>query len=318
MFSQKKITGSRQTAARLSASWNAPWAAAPSPKKATATLSSPRSCGRHGGTVGDRKAGRHDAVGPEDPEPGVGDVHRAAAAPVGSLVPGHQLGEHAHGIQALGQAVAVAAVGGGDDVVGAQRPARADGRRLLADGEVDEAGDQAVAVELGDPLLEAADQHHAALHLQQVGRGSTERLADAVTIVYCTDRYKREADVRRRSRSPTSFPTAGEVAGKRVVITGAGRGLGHAARPRLLRGRRAVALVARTERDLKAVAETLPGPSLVLSGDVTDEDFNEAVADAAVARVGWPRRLDLQRRHLAGRGRPARDRAWASGGRSST
>ena len=47
-----------------------------------------------------------------------------------------------------------------------------------------------------------------------------------------------------------------------------------------------VALVARTERDLKAVAERLPGPSLVLSGDVTDEDVNEAVADAMVAEWG--------------------------------
>ena len=47
-----------------------------------------------------------------------------------------------------------------------------------------------------------------------------------------------------------------------------------------------VALVARTEKDLKAVAEALPGPSLVLSGDVTDEDFNEAVADATMAEWG--------------------------------
>ena len=34
------------------------------------------------------------------------------------------------------------------------------------------------------------------------------------------------------------------------------------------------------------MAEALPGPSLVLSGDVTDEDFNEAVADATVAEWG--------------------------------
>ncbi len=47
-----------------------------------------------------------------------------------------------------------------------------------------------------------------------------------------------------------------------------------------------MALVARTEKDLKAVAEALPGPSLVLGGDVTDEDFNEAVADATVAEWG--------------------------------
>src|SRR5262249_53888936 len=45
-------------------------------------------------------------------------------------------------------------------------------------------------------------------------------------------------------------------------------------------------LVARTETDLKAVAGELPGPSLVLAGDVTDAGFNEAVADATVAEWG--------------------------------
>ena len=173
MFSQKKITGSRQTAARLSASWNAPWAAAPSPKNATATPSSSPQLRGHRGAVGDRKAGGHDAVGAEDPELRVGDVHGAAAASVGPLVAGHQLGEHALGVQALGQAVAVAAVGRGDHVVGAQRPARADRRRLLADGEVHEAGDQAVAVEVGHPLLEPADEQHATLHLELGRREGT-------------------------------------------------------------------------------------------------------------------------------------------------
>ena len=47
-----------------------------------------------------------------------------------------------------------------------------------------------------------------------------------------------------------------------------------------------MALVARTEVDLKAVADELPGPSIVLGGDVTDEEFNEAVADATVAEWG--------------------------------
>ncbi len=45
-------------------------------------------------------------------------------------------------------------------------------------------------------------------------------------------------------------------------------------------------LVARTEADLKTLADELPGPSLVVPGEVTDEDFNEAVADAAVAEWG--------------------------------
>ena len=47
-----------------------------------------------------------------------------------------------------------------------------------------------------------------------------------------------------------------------------------------------VALVARTEKDLKAVAGELPGPSLVLSGDVRDAAFNDAVADATVGEWG--------------------------------
>jgi hypothetical protein len=41
LFSQQKTIGRLQRAARLSASWNSPSAAAPSPKKATATVSWP-------------------------------------------------------------------------------------------------------------------------------------------------------------------------------------------------------------------------------------------------------------------------------------
>ena len=43
LFSHTNTTGSRQTAARFSASWNAPMLVAPSPKNATATWSVPRS-----------------------------------------------------------------------------------------------------------------------------------------------------------------------------------------------------------------------------------------------------------------------------------
>ncbi len=85
---------------------------------------------------------------------------------------------------------------------------------------------------------------------------------------------------------PPSFPVPGAVAAKRVVITGASRGLGALLAHAFSRAGSSVALVARTEKDLKAVAAALPGPSVVLSGDVTDEDFNEAVADAAVATWG--------------------------------
>ena len=82
------------------------------------------------------------------------------------------------------------------------------------------------------------------------------------------------------------FPGPGDVSGKRVAITGASRGLGSLLAHAFSRAGASVALVARTETDLKAVAATLPGPSVVLSGDVTDEDFNEAVADAVLAEWG--------------------------------
>lgn len=85
---------------------------------------------------------------------------------------------------------------------------------------------------------------------------------------------------------PASFPSPAAVAGKRVVITGASRGLGSLLAHAFSAGGAAVALVARTEADLKAVAAALPGPSLVLAGDVVGEDFNEQVADATVGEWG--------------------------------
>src|SRR5438045_5365791 len=85
---------------------------------------------------------------------------------------------------------------------------------------------------------------------------------------------------------PRSFPAGGDVTGKRVVVTGASRGLGRLLAHAFSQAGAHVALVARTEVDLKEVAEELPGPSLVFSGDVTDEAFNEAIADATVVEWG--------------------------------
>jgi len=88
-----------------------------------------------------------------------------------------------------------------------------------------------------------------------------------------------------RIRIPASFPDAG-VAGRRVVITGAGRGLGELLAHAFSAAGATVALVARTERDLKAVAAALPGESLVFAGDVRDEEFNLAVATGCAAELG--------------------------------
>ena len=85
---------------------------------------------------------------------------------------------------------------------------------------------------------------------------------------------------------PESFAGAADVTGKRVVITGASRGLGRLLAHAFSEGGARITLVARTETDLKTVADEIPGPSLVLSGEVTDADFNEAVADATVTEWG--------------------------------
>jgi len=85
---------------------------------------------------------------------------------------------------------------------------------------------------------------------------------------------------------PASFAPVGDVAGKRVVITGASRGLGRLLAHAFSDAGARVALVARTETDLKSVAAELRGSSIVCTGEVTDEDFNEVVADATVAEWG--------------------------------
>jgi NAD(P)-dependent dehydrogenase (short-subunit alcohol dehydrogenase family) len=85
---------------------------------------------------------------------------------------------------------------------------------------------------------------------------------------------------------PPELPRGGDVSGKRVVLTGASRGLGRLLAHGFSQAGALVALVARTEADLKVLADDLPGPSIICSGDVTDEAFNEAVADATVAAWG--------------------------------
>ena len=90
----------------------------------------------------------------------------------------------------------------------------------------------------------------------------------------------------KRIEIPEQFPAVGDVAGKRVILTGASRGLGELVAHALSRAGAKVALVARTDRDLKEVADALSGPTLRFAGDVRDPDFNEAVADQTVAAWG--------------------------------
>ncbi len=94
------------------------------------------------------------------------------------------------------------------------------------------------------------------------------------------------ADEAQQIEIPASFPSGADVAGRRVVLTGAGRGLGRVLAHAFSQAGASVALVARTVTDLEKLAADLPGPSLVLAGEVTDEAFNESIADAVVEAWG--------------------------------
>lgn len=85
---------------------------------------------------------------------------------------------------------------------------------------------------------------------------------------------------------PAHFPDPGDVAGRRVVLTGAGRGLGRVLAHAFSAAGAYVALVSRTGDDLERLAAELPGKALTLVADVTDADANDAVADAVVAEWG--------------------------------
>jgi NAD(P)-dependent dehydrogenase (short-subunit alcohol dehydrogenase family) len=89
-----------------------------------------------------------------------------------------------------------------------------------------------------------------------------------------------------RIEVPDEFPPVGDVSGKRVVLTGAGRGLGELIAHALSRGGAKVALVARTAGNLAEVADALSGPTLQFAGDVRDPAFNDSVADQVVAAWG--------------------------------
>ena len=76
------------------------------------------------------------------------------------------------------------------------------------------------------------------------------------------------------------------IAGRRVVITGAGRGLGSVLAAAFDAAGAKLALVARSKPALEGVAGRLAGDALVCPGDIRDELFNETVAERMAERFG--------------------------------
>ncbi len=141
--------------------------------------------------VGEAGAERHlaadDAVAAPVVAGGVEEMHRAALA-LGAA--GHLAVELRHErvqLHADRDGVAVVAVGGDDVVVLAHQRAAADGHRLLADVEMQEAADLLGLVGAQAALLEPADAHHHAVQGDLLlgrqrrvdGRGREARLAGA-------------------------------------------------------------------------------------------------------------------------------------------
>src|SRR6266540_2461052 len=128
------------------------------------------------GPAGQRRAAPDDAVGAEHAAGDVGDVHRAALALAGAVDPAEQLGHHRAELDALGDAVAVAAVGRGDEVPVFEVGADADGDRLLTGVEVDEPGDEPVGEQLRHPFLEGSDGHHPVVEPEGLVLGQLHRV----------------------------------------------------------------------------------------------------------------------------------------------
>ena len=160
LFSQTNTTGSRHTAARFTASWNAPMLVVPSPKKHTVTWPLPRILRGPGQPAGDRQVRADDRVGTVVAVRHAGDVHRAALAAADPALPAEQLGQHRVGWRAAGQRVRVTPVGAQRVVAGTERRGGADRDGFLAQPQMNRAVHQALPVQRIDPFLEPAQETH--------------------------------------------------------------------------------------------------------------------------------------------------------------
>jgi NAD(P)-dependent dehydrogenase (short-subunit alcohol dehydrogenase family) len=90
----------------------------------------------------------------------------------------------------------------------------------------------------------------------------------------------------RKAGSRDRGPDIADVTGRRVVITGAGRGLGAALASAFDAAGAKLGLVARSKSALNEVAGRLAGDPLVCAGDVREELFNETVCERMTERFG--------------------------------
>ena len=118
-------------------------------------------------SAGVRQAGADDAVAAEDLEREVGDVHRAAEPVAVSRPLSEHLGHHPAEVGAGRDQVAVRAVMANEVVGVAHDAGGADGDCLLPDAAVRRPEDDALLEQLRGAILEAPDQSHQAVLLEE-------------------------------------------------------------------------------------------------------------------------------------------------------
>ncbi len=116
----------------------------------------------------DRQTAAHDCVAAHEAQHRVEQMHRAPAPLGDSRCLAEQLRHHRPRRSALGQAMAMFAVGRDHVVLVVQAMDGPDCDRFLTGVEMAEAGDLAAGVHLGHFVLETPDQNHAPVQVQQL------------------------------------------------------------------------------------------------------------------------------------------------------
>ena len=115
------------------------------------------------GAGGDDDVRGDHAVRAEHADAEIGDVHRAALAAAASADAAEQFAHHRGAVGAFGERVAVAAMGGEQDVLAREQRDDAGCHRLLPDRGMDGAEHELVAEAAERRLLERADAEHEAV-----------------------------------------------------------------------------------------------------------------------------------------------------------
>src|SRR5690606_4848536 len=124
--------------------------------------------GRERRATGEGNAAADDAIGAQHALLDIGDVHRAALAFAEAGRLAHQLRHHPVDVHALGDAVPVAPVRGGDVVAVRELGANPYRDGFLTRVEVDKPGHEPGGEVLSGQVLEGPDLDHSLVHIEQL------------------------------------------------------------------------------------------------------------------------------------------------------